>query len=193
MDLPGTASINSTNPEWNLDIYGTWTSTIDAMAGYNNVFGFFAGSKVVTNSSDSPSAAFVKAAVRDLKSYIATKNYRKIPVGYEMSASDNYDVASVYMTCNSSSESIDFLGISDFNWCSNSTFLTSGYQNIINLYGSYPAPVFFSQYGCRDVASVPREFEEIQTIYGPAMTDTLSGGIVYEYFKDQDNLGMCLT
>ena len=105
-------------------------------------------------------AAFVKAAVRDLKSYIASKSYRSIPVGYEMSASDNYDVASMYMTCSNSSDSIDFLGISDFSWCVNNTFLSSGYEAIINLYGSYPVPVFFSQYGCKDVASVPREFGE---------------------------------
>ncbi|KUJ13897.1 uncharacterized protein LY89DRAFT_149451 [Mollisia scopiformis] len=190
VDLPGTATINSTNPEWNLDIYGAWVQTIDAMAGFTNVLGFFAGDNVVTNSSNSPAAAFVKAAVRDLKSYIATKGYRPIPVGYEMSASDNYDVASLYMTCTNSSQSIDFLGISDFNWCTNNTYVNSGYENIINQYATYTVPVFFAEYGCKDVATVPREFDEVAYIYGTQMTNVISGGIVYEYFQDDENKGL---
>lgn len=192
VDLPGTVNISATNPEWNLDIYNAWTQTVDAMAGYSNVLGFFAGNNIVTNISNSPAAAFIKAGVRDMKSYIKNKGYREIPVGYEMSASDNYDVMSFYMACSNSSEAIDFLGISDFNWCSNNTFLNSGYQAITDEYASYPVPVFFADYGCVDSlngASVPRTFQEVPYIYGTQMTNVVSGGIVFEYFQDDQDKG----
>ncbi len=189
IDLPGEVTINSKNPEWNLDIYTSWIQKIDAMAGYTNVLGFFAGNNLITNSSTSPAAAFVKAAIRDLKSYMITKNYRSIPIGYEMSASDNYDVMSFYMTCSNSSEAIDFLGISDFNWCSNSTVTTSGYGVILKEYASYPVPVFFADYGCKDAIGTPRDFDEVAYIYGAQMTNIVSGGIVFEYFEDNQDKG----
>ena len=94
VDLPGSNAWNVTNPEWNLDIYNSWTQKIDAVAGHDNVLGFFAGNNIVTNSSNSPAAAFVKAAVRDLKSYITGKYNRTIPVGYEMNVLENYYVVS---------------------------------------------------------------------------------------------------
>jgi 1,3-beta-glucanosyltransferase GAS1 len=187
VDLPGAASINSTNPEWNLDIYNSWTQRIDAIAGHNNVLGFFAGNNIVTDSSNSPAAAFVKAAVRDLKSYIKGKYNRTIPVGYEKSIADNYDIMSLYMTCSNTSESIDFLGISDFDSCSNDT--SASFDLLSDEYANYPVPVFFADYGCKDADASARGFEEVAYIYGNPMTNIVSGGIVYEYFQDEEDKG----
>jgi hypothetical protein len=188
VDLPTNLTINSTNPTWNLDLYNSWTQRIDAFAKFNNVLGFFAGKDVVTDSSNSPAAAFVKAAVRDLKAYMSSRKYRTIPVGYEINAADNYDSVPSYMTCGgNASATIDFLGISDFNLCSNNT--SSSFDLIMELYGSYPVPVFFADYGCRDAAGNPRQFEEVQYIYGNPMANVTSGGIVYEYFPDDENYG----
>jgi hypothetical protein len=182
VDLPTNFTINSTNPTWNLDIYNSWTQRIDAIAGHNNVLGFFAGNNIVTNSGNSPAAAFVKAAVRDLKSYISSK-YREIPVGYELNAAEDYDVMSLYMTCGSnSSAAIDFLGISDFNTCANNT--SQSFDYISGEYATYPVPVFIADYGCRDAPGSPRLFEEVQYIYGNPMTNIISGGVVFEYFQD---------
>jgi hypothetical protein len=30
----------------------------------------------------------------------------------------------------------------------------------------------------------------VEYIYGPEMTDVISGGVVYEYFQDNGNLGI---
>lgn len=188
VDLPTNITINSTNPQWNLDIYNSWTGRIDAIAGFNNVLGFFAGKNIVTNSGNSPAAAFVKAAVRDLKSYIKSKFNRDIPVGYETNAADNYVIASSYMTCGGNiSAAIDFLGISDFNLCSNNT--SQGFDLISAEYSKYPVPVFFADYGCRDAPGDARTFTEVQNIYGSPMTNVTSGGIVFEYFQDADHNG----
>jgi 1,3-beta-glucanosyltransferase GAS1 len=189
VDLPTNQTINSTNPQWNLDIYNSWIQKIDAVAGFNNVLGFFAGNNIVTNSSNSPAAAFVKAAVRDLKSYINSKYNRDIPVGYELNAAANYDIVSSYMTCGSNtSATIDFLGISDFNLCSNNT--NQSFDLITAEYGQYPVPVFFADYGCRDTPGSTRTFAEVQNIYGNPMTNIISGGIVFEYFQDEASNGM---
>lgn len=185
VDLPTNLTINSTDPTWNLDIYNSWTQRIDALAKFNNTLGFFAGNDIVTNSSNSAAAAFVKAAVRDLKAYMISSNYRKIPIGYEINATEYYDSVPLYMTCGgNASAAIDFLGISDFNLCSNNT--SSSFETLTAFYGSYPAPVFLADYGCRDAAGEPRQFEEVQYIYGNNVT---SGGIVYEYFPDDENYG----
>jgi hypothetical protein len=189
VDLPTNLTINSTNPTWNLDIYNSWSQRIDAFAKFNNVLGFFAGKDIVTNSSNSPAAAFVKAAVRDLKAYMISSDYRNIPVGYEINFADNYESVPSYMTCGgNASAAIDFLGISDFNLCSNNT--SSSFDLVMELYGSYPVPVFFADYGCRDAAGDPRQFEEVQYIYGNPMANVTSGGIVYEYFPDDENYGI---
>jgi hypothetical protein len=187
VDLPDTVSINSTNPEWNLDIYNSWVQRIDAIAGHSNVLGFFAGNNIVTNSSSSAAAAFVKAAVRDLKAYIKSKYSRAIPVGYELSIVDNYDIMSSYMTCSNTSAAIDFLGISDFDSCSNDT--SSSFDLISHEYASYSVPVFFAEYGCKDATSNARSFEEVGYIYGNPMTNIISGGIVFEYFQDEEDNG----
>ena len=187
VDLPTNLTINSTNPEWNLDIYNSWTGRIDAVAGFQNVLGFFAGNGIVTDSSTSPAAAFVKAAVRDLKSYINSKYSRDIPVGYELNAGDNYDILSSYLTCGDNiTAAIDFLGISDFNLCSNDTSQT--FALVAEEYAQYPVPVFFADYGCIDTSGTARTYDEVQQIYGNPFTNIISGGIVFEYFED-GNLG----
>jgi hypothetical protein len=188
VDLPTNLTINTTNPQWNLDIYNSWTQRIDAIAGFNNVLGFFAGNSIITNSGNSPAAAFVKAAVRDLKSYINSKYSRDIPVGYETNAADNYAIASSYMTCGTNtSAAIDFLGIADFSLCSNNT--SQSFDIVSTEYAKYPVPVFFADYGCRDAPDSARTFSEVQNIYGNPMTNVTSGGIVFEYFQDDDMNG----
>jgi 1,3-beta-glucanosyltransferase GAS1 len=173
--------------DWNLDIYNSCTQIIDAVAGHNNVLGFFAGNSIVANVSESPGAAFVKAAVRDLKAYIHSKYSRNIPVGYEVNAADGYGVVSTYMACNNNGSAIDFLGISEFDLClSNST---QDFSTIAGEYSNYPVPIFFADYGCREAPGSARLFQEVQTIYGNSMTNILSGGIVYEYFQDDGGNG----
>ncbi|KAI5300624.1 1,3-beta-glucanosyltransferase gas1, partial [Ascosphaera atra] len=83
-------SINRDSPTWDISLYKRYTSVIDAMAKYNNLLGFFAGNEVTNNVSNTDASAFVKAAVRDSKAYIKSKEYRDIGVGY--ATNDDADI-----------------------------------------------------------------------------------------------------
>jgi 1,3-beta-glucanosyltransferase GAS1 len=110
-------SINREDPAWDLTLYARYTGVIDSMAKYTNTIGFFAGNEVTNNASYTPASAFVKAAVRDMKAYIASKSYRAMGVGY--AADDDADLranVAAYMNCGDSSTSIDFWGYNIYEW-----------------------------------------------------------------------------
>lgn len=182
-------SINRDSPSWDLDLYNRYTSVVDMFSNYTNVLGFFAGNEVTNNSTNTDASAFVKAAVRDTKSYIKSKNYRTIPVGY--SSNDDSDTRvpmADYFACGDSDERADFYGINMYEWCGDSTFETSGYADRTKDFANLTIPIFFSEYGCNAVQ--PREFTEVQALYGKNMTDVWSGGIVYMYFEESNDYGL---
>lgn len=57
-------------------------ATVDAFAKYDNTLLFFSANEVINNVATSVTARWVKAVGRDIKQYIGTRGYRKIPVGY---------------------------------------------------------------------------------------------------------------
>lgn len=184
-------SINRETPQWNNALYARYTSVIDSLANYTNVLGFFAGNEVTNNASNTDASAFVKAAVRDMKSYIADKGYRKIGVGY--AADDDADIRQQireYFDCGTDAERIDFFGLNIYEWCGDSSFKESGYADRTKDFADYDIPAFFSEYGCNAVQ--PRQFTEVQALFGPEMTGVWSGGIVYMYFQEVNNYGMNL-
>ncbi|GMF83074.1 unnamed protein product [[Candida] boidinii] len=145
------------------------------LQGYDNILGLFAGNEVITNNTNTDSAPFVKAAIRDMKAYMKEKSYRAIPIGY--SANDDADtrVASAdYFACGDLDERADFYGINMYEWCGNSNFKTSGYQDRTEEFSNLTIPVFFSEYGCNEVQ--PRKFTEIGTIFSNEMTDCFHHG-----------------
>ncbi|KAG7805838.1 hypothetical protein KL921_005269 [Ogataea angusta] len=182
-------SISTTSPEWSEELYERYTSVIDEMQQYNNVLGFFAGNEVITNSSNTDAAPFVKAAVRDMKQYMKDKGYRSIPVGYSANDDSETRVASAnYFACGDDDERADFYGINMYEWCGNSSFSTSGYEDRTKEFSNLTIPVFFSEYGCNTIQ--PRRFTDIPTIFSDEMTDVWSGGIVYMYFEEDNNYGL---
>jgi hypothetical protein len=184
-----TLAISSTAPSWDLSLYERYTSVIDMMQQYDNVLGFFAGNEVVTNSTNSDSAPYVKAAIRDMKSYISEKGYRDIPVGYSANDDANTRVPSAdFFTCGDNDVKADFYGINMYEWCGSKTFQTSGYKDRTEEFANLTVPIFFSEYGCNEVQ--PRKFTEIGTIFSDEMTDVWSGGIVYMYFQEVNNYGL---
>ena len=66
-----TQSIDRSDPTWLTSLYSRYTSVIDELSQYNNTIGFFAGNEVANTIATTDSAAFVKAAVRDMKKYIS--------------------------------------------------------------------------------------------------------------------------
>ena len=181
-------SINRDTPAWDGPLYARYTSVVDALHNYTNVLGFFAGNEVSNNASNTDASAFVKAAVRDMKAYIKRNNYRTIGVGY--ATNDDADIRSnlaAYFNCGPSDTSIDFWGYNIYSWCGNSSYEESGFDVRTKEFSKYTVPVFFAEYGCNTVP--PREFSEVQALYGNQMTPVWSGGIVYMYFQEENNYG----
>jgi hypothetical protein len=182
-------SINRNDPSWDTTLFNAYAGVVDAMAGYTNVLGFFAGNEVSNELNNTAASAFVKAAVRDMKSYIKTKNYRTIGVGYATNddAVIRLNLAD-YFNCGDASEAIDFWGYNIYSWCGASSFTTSGYDQRTLEFKNYTVPAFFAEYGCNTVQ--PRVFTEVQALYGSQMTGVWSGGIMYMYFQEANNYGM---
>ena len=187
LSAPG-ASIDRSDPSWNTQLYSRYTAVVDSMAKYTNTLGFFAGNEVANNASYTESAAFVKAAVRDMKSYIKAKNYRTIGVGYANNDDPETRVnLADYFNCGDPSTSVDFWGYNVYSWCGDSTYQQSGYADRVAQFANYDVPVFFAEYGCNTQGT--RTFQEVGTIYSSPMDQVWSGGIVYMYFQEANDYG----
>ncbi|ODQ56451.1 beta-1,3-glucanosyltransferase [Saitoella complicata NRRL Y-17804] len=182
-------SIDRDSPAWNTELYDRYTSVVDALANYTNVAGFFAGNEVTNNASNTDASAFVKAAVRDVKSYMTSKGYRSVPVGY--STNDDSDTRipmAEYFNCGDNSTSVDFYGVNIYEWCGDSSYTESGYSERTAEFANFSVPLFMSEFGCNTVT--PRPFTEVQAIYGSNMTGVWSGGIVYQWFQTENDYGL---
>jgi hypothetical protein len=196
MGEPGT-SIESNDPEWDVELYQRYTGVIDALSKYKNVIGFFAGNENVSQGNQTAAAAFVKAAVRDTKQYIQNQNYRKtLGVGYATADVPGRDQLAHYFACqpgdSGNKTAIDFWGYNVYSWCGDSDYQTSSYGERVDFFSDYPVPVFFAEYGCIegiDGGPTNRPFTEVEVLYGN-MTDVFSGGIVYEWFMGTNNYGL---
>lgn len=182
-------SINRNSPSWNTELFAGYAAVVDAMSGYSNTLGYFAGNEVSNEVNNTAASAYVKAAVRDMKSYIKAKNYREIGVGY----ATNDDAAirdplANYFNCGDASDAIDFWGYNIYSWCGRSSYTESGFDQRTAEFANYSVPAFFAEYGCNTVQ--PRVFTEVGAIYGSNMTDVWSGGIMYMYFQEANDYGI---
>ncbi|KAM0456674.1 hypothetical protein ACHAO4_003705 [Trichoderma viride] len=185
-------SINRGDPQWDVDTFNHFQQVVDSFANYTNVIGFFVGNEVTNNATNTEASAYVKAAVRDVKQYIKDKKYRALAVGY--AADDDASIRNqiaAYFNCGSTEESIDFFGYNVYEWCGQSTFEDSGYNRILNFFKDYSVPVFFAEYGCnKPNGAAGRVFQETGALYASNMTEVLSGGVVYEYFEEDNDYGL---
>ena len=183
-----TQSIDRSDPTWETTLYSRYTSVIDEMAQYKNTLGFFAGNEVSNTVGTTDASAFVKAAVRDMKSYIKQKGYRTMGVGYATNDDSAIRVNMAdYFNCESEDDSIDFWGYNIYSWCGDSSYSASGYKDRTEEFANYSVPVFFAEYGCNEVQ--PRQFTEVDALFGDKMNGVWSGGIVYMYFQETNDYG----
>lgn len=131
------------------------------------------------------------SAARDVKAYRDSKNYRKIPIGY--SAADIAELRPMlqnYLACRpNASERLDFYSLNAYEWCGgDSTYAVSGYDMLQKNATDYPIPIFLSETGCNTVP--PRDFADQAAIFGPDMSGTWSGAIIYEWIQEQNNYGL---
>ncbi|KAK6951283.1 hypothetical protein Daesc_007814 [Daldinia eschscholtzii] len=85
-------------------------ATIDEFAKYDNTLAFFSGNEVINDKPESvKSAPYVKATTRDMRQYIGSHGYRKIPVGYSAAdVSNNRMQTAQYFNCGTDDERSDF-------------------------------------------------------------------------------------
>ena len=169
-------------------------TVVEAFMNYDNTLGFFAGNEIINDQPTSQAdPKYIRAVQRDLKSYIANHAPRTIPVGY--SAADVRELLEdtwAYLQCQIGTSTdmsrSDFFGLNSYSWCgTESSYTTSGYDQLVAMFGRTTIPVFFSEYGCNKPQ--PRVFDEVPTLYGPKMT-VMSGGLVYEWSQEEDDYGL---
>lgn len=124
--------------------------------------------------------------------YISKNSNRTIPVGY--SAADVRPLlidTAYYLSCNLTNVTdsrSDFFALNSYSWCGDATYTSSGYNVLTQDFTNISLPVFFSETGCNNVR--PRVFNEIAAIYGPDMSQALSGALVYEYTQEANDYGL---
>ncbi|PCH36489.1 carbohydrate-binding module family 43 protein [Wolfiporia cocos MD-104 SS10] len=182
-------AISSTSPSWNTALLTSYVETIEAFGSYDNVFGFNIGNEVISSLPNDDAAPYIKAAVRDIKSYMRAHNYTQL-VGYTGTDSPNSRVAlPYYLACDEDTGSIfDYWGLNIYEWCGDSSFTASGYQARTEELANLGIPAFFSEYGCNEVE--PRTFSDVPVLYGSDMSGVWSGGIIYEYIEQSNAYGL---
>jgi len=187
LSLPVNGSINRLSPSWSTNLLDLYINTINAFSKYDNVLAYNVGNEVAIapDGSDSNVAAFVKAAARDTKAYLASQS-SSILVGYAaIDAPSNVRVPlASYLSCDpsnsgSGSTALDIYGLNNYEWCGNSTYEAS-YAGVNGDYAGYNVVAYFSEFGC--ITSPPRLWTETDALFSSLMSDTWSGGIAFSYF-----------
>ena len=94
-----------------------------------------------------------------------------------------------YLACgDSDDERADFFCLNVYEWCGDSSYGGSGYNELEKNATGYNIPIFISETGCREAR--PRLFTDQSAIFGPEMSDTWSGAVVYEWIQEANDYGL---
>jgi hypothetical protein len=123
-----------------------------------------------------------------MRSYLASRGYRQIPVGYSAADVDSNRLEMAeYMNCGTDDERSDFFAFNDYSWCDPSDFQISGWDQKVKNFTGYGLPLFLSEYGC---ITNKRQFKEVASLYSTDMTSVYSGGLAYEYTEEENKFGL---
>ncbi|KAI8097189.1 Glucanosyltransferase-domain-containing protein [Halteromyces radiatus] len=182
-------SINRQHPEYTLQLFDGYKTTVDAFHHYDNILAYMAGNEVTNDNTNTGASAFVKAALRDIKHYIKLNKTKYIPVGYASNDDERIrEPIRDYFSCDDDASQVDFYGVNLYEWCGKSSYKSSGYDERTKEMNQYNKPVFLSEFGCNLVS--PRPFTEVQAIYSQPMSDVWSGGVAYEWTQELNNYGL---
>lgn len=189
VSLPLNGSIDRSSPSWSTNLLNEYTKTIDSFLQYDNILGFNIGNEVVNVASNTGAAPFVKAAARDIKSYLAAKGSSAL-VGYSAvdGDADFRDTMAEYLTCGEEAIVVDLYGLNNYEWCGNSSYAASGWQSITEGFRNIPVATYMSEYGC--IFQPPRVWNEVPVLFSAPVSDVFSGGMAFSYFPTQDGYGM---
>ncbi|KAJ9109852.1 hypothetical protein QFC19_001831 [Naganishia cerealis] len=164
VSLPLNGSINRAVPTWSTNLLDAYITTIDKFLGYENVLAFNIGNEVINLPTNTDAAPFVKAAARDVKAYLRSRNSQAL-VGYSSvdGERDFRDPLANYLTCGNDTVSLDIYGLNNYEWCGNSSYQASGWETIVNDFANLGVAAYMSEYG---------------------------GGIAFSYFPTSDGYGM---
>ena len=185
-----TTAFDQANPYWNQTQSSAFEAVLDTFQSYDNLAGVFVANEALTFLNGSDLAPFIKAAIRDVKSYRQSKNYRAIPVGYS-----GADIPALrpmlqdYLACGPDpSQAADFFSLNVYEWCGKSSFGGSGYDQLVANASGLQIPIFISETGCNKPE--PRTFDDFDSILGKDMDGSWSGAIVYEWIEEMNNYGL---
>lgn len=185
--LPLNGSINRAQPSWDVGLLDLYASTIDVFSRYDNLLAVNIANEVVTQPSNANAAPFIKAAVRDIKAYLRSKN-SNVLVSYSSTDGPSgvnqwRDMLAYYLTCGSADTSVDIYGLNSYSWCGNSSYTASGYNTLTSDFSSLPVPAYLAEFGCvENVGTNNRPWTEVAALFSAPMTDTFSGGVAFSYF-----------
>ncbi|RPD63253.1 hypothetical protein L226DRAFT_451078 [Lentinus tigrinus ALCF2SS1-7] len=189
--LPTNGSIDRLSPSWTTNLLDLYIGTINAFNKYDNVLAYNVGNEVIIDPTGTGAAAFVKAAARDVRSYLNSISSSAL-VGYAaIDGDDNWVLPlAEYLSCdptnaNSGSSAIDIFGLNNYEWCGDAS--PSAYSGKNGDFAGYNVPAYFSEFGC--VKQPPRLWTEVGTIFSQPMSDIWSGGIAFSYFPAESNDG----
>jgi hypothetical protein len=132
---------------------------------------------------------YIRAVVRDVKQYLKRHARRPIPVGYSAADDLRYRIPlAKYLECGDETSAVDFYGVNSYQWCGEQSFLTSGYDILLNDYDDFTKPLMMSEYGCNVIK--PRIFQEVAALYSSNMSLVFSGGLVYEFTQGPNDYGL---
>jgi hypothetical protein len=130
-------------------------ATIDAFQKYPNTLAFFSGNEVINSDNTTNTAPYIKAVTRDMRQYIGSRGYRKIPVGYSAAdVSSNRLEMAHYMNCGTTDERSDFFAFNDYSWCDPSSFTQSGWDQKVKNFSDYSIPLLYVLRPTREICQL---------------------------------------
>ncbi|KAL1993015.1 hypothetical protein VTN49DRAFT_3772 [Thermomyces lanuginosus] len=190
VDVDPGSGLNMTQPSktYNKEYMKHVFGVMEAFKNYPNTAGFLIR-EVIDEKSAKEAPEYIRAVQRDMKDYMKKHIGREILVGYSAAdVPEALEGPTEYMECDlydyEKDRKImpthaDFFAIKSDSWCGDPTYTSSGYD-VLNRLRDLSLATIFSDYGCNQ--SQPRNFSEVQALYGDRMTKALSGGFITEYY-----------